>query len=114
LLPGDFVYLDEIQKIYVERVGSGPPLLMVPGMTGDAGELLELRDQLCSHFATVTIDRRGYSRSPRGWTKSSCDEQARDLARLMDALGLEWAYVFAASVGAAAVVKLLMRYPGRV
>jgi pimeloyl-ACP methyl ester carboxylesterase len=83
-------------------------------MTGDAGELAALRDELSRDFSTITLDRRGYSRSPRGWTKSSVDEQAADLARLMDALGLESAFVFAVSIGAAAALKLLMRHPRRV
>ena len=114
LLPGEVVYLDGMQRLYVERAGGGAPLLMVPGLTGDAAELAALRDELSQDFATATIDRRGYSRSPRGWRKSSIEEQAGDLARVMDVMGWEAAHVFAASVGASVALAFWLRHPRRV
>ena len=114
LLPGEVVHLDAVQRMYVERAGEGPPLLLVPGMSGDAAELAPLRDALRARFDTLCIDRRGFSRSPRGWSKSSIDAQADDLARVMDVAGWRAAFVIASGIGAAAAIKLVARYPRRV
>jgi pimeloyl-ACP methyl ester carboxylesterase len=118
LLPGGHVYLDEIHKLYVERTASieaaGVPVLLVPGPTGDAGEMRPLAALIADEHPLIAIDRRGYSRSPRGWTKSSYDGLADDLVALLDAFGLERVIVVSAGVGACAAIKLMMRYPGRV
>jgi pimeloyl-ACP methyl ester carboxylesterase len=114
LLGGEVLYLDGMQRVYLEREGAGEPLLMVPGLTGDAAELAPLRDVLAARFDTVALDRRGFSRSPRGWRKSSVEEQAGDLARVLDLLQWDSAHVFAASVGASVALAFWMRHPRRV
>ena len=55
--------------IYHEVRGSGPPVLFISGMTGDAGHYAKVAEVLATEFTAVTYDRRGNSRSPRppGW-----------------------------------------------
>jgi pimeloyl-ACP methyl ester carboxylesterase len=114
LLPGGYVYLDEIQKLYCEQSGNGPSVIMIPGLGGDAAEFSALRALFVDEFSIVVFDRRGYSRSPRGWSKSSVDEQANDVSKLIRTLGLGAVFVFAASVGAAVALKLIMRFPAQI
>ena len=99
--------------IYHEVRGSGPVILFVSGMTGDAGHYAEVAQLLADEFTVVTYDRRGNSRSarPQGWTATSIDEQADDAAGLVDSLGVAPAAVFGSSGGAIILINLLRRRP---
>lgn len=100
-------------ELYHEVRGAGPPLLMIPGATGDAGYLAPVADHLADEFTVVTYDRRGNSRSsgPPGWTKTSTAEQSDDAAGLLELLGLAPAAVFGTSGGAIIALDLLVRSP---
>ena len=100
-------------ELYYERRGSGPPVLFIPGATGDAGHFARVAELLAGEFTVVTYDRRGNSRSPRpaGWTTTSMDEQADDAAGLLRALDLAPAAVFGTSGGAVILLNLLLRHP---
>jgi pimeloyl-ACP methyl ester carboxylesterase len=100
-------------KLYFERRGGGPPVLLVAGATGEAGSFEELARQLADEFEVVTYDRRGYSRSPRpaGWNATSIAEQADDAAGLLAALGLAPAAVFGTSAGAIIALEVALRRP---
>jgi len=56
--------------LYYEKQGTGTPVLLIAGSTGDAGNFTRAADLMADEFAVVTYDRRGNSRSPRptGWT----------------------------------------------
>jgi pimeloyl-ACP methyl ester carboxylesterase len=100
-------------QLYHEVRGSGPPVLFISAITGDAGHWKEVGDLLSNEFTVVAYDRRGNSRSPRpaDWTKTSIDEQADDAAELVRALGLAPAAVVGTSVGAVILLNLLLRHP---
>lgn len=100
-------------EIHHEICGSGPAILFISGMTGDAGHYAEVGELLASEFTVVTYDRRGNSRSPRprGWIATSIDEQAADAAGLLDALGITPAAVFGSSGGAIILLNLLRLRP---
>lgn len=101
-------------QIYHEVRGSGPPLLLIVGLTGDAGWFQPLSETLAESFTVVTYDRRGNSRSPRPqcWTSTSIAEQADDAAALLSDLRLDPALVFGNSLGAVIALELLVRHPG--
>jgi pimeloyl-ACP methyl ester carboxylesterase len=100
-------------KLYHEVRGSGPPLLLISGGTGDAGEWTRLAPVLAEGLTVVTYDRRGMSRSPRpaGSTATSMSEQAGDAAALLRALTLAPALVVGHSGGAAIACSLVARHP---
>ncbi len=99
-------------KLYCEVQGTGPAIVLVPGATGDGGYLQPLADALTDEFTVVTYDRRGNSRSPRpeGWTQTSNDEQARDLAGLIKALNVAPAVVFGNSSGGIIALFAVMQH----
>ncbi len=103
-------------ELYVERRGSGPPLLFIMGATGDGGHFAELAGLLADAFTVVLYDRRGNGRSPRppGWTSTSPEEQADDAAALLAALGLQPAAVYGTSSAAVIALCLLLRHRGAV
>lgn len=100
-------------EIYHEVRGTGPPVLLVMGATGDAGHFETVADLLADEFTVLSYDRRGNGRSPapHGWTGTSVEEQADDAAALLDALGLVPAAVFGTSSGAVFTLGLLVGHP---
>jgi pimeloyl-ACP methyl ester carboxylesterase len=103
-------------EIHHEIRGTGVPLLLIMGGSGDGGHFDVFADLLSDEFAVITYDRRGNGRSPvpAGWTTTSPEEQADDAAGLLDALGLSPAAVFGTSSGAVFALCLLARHPAAV
>ena len=99
--------------LYHEVRGSGPPVLLIMGATGDGGHFDRLADRLADQFTIITYDRRGNGRSPPppSWTTTSNDEQADDAAALLRSLGQAPALVFGTSLGAIYALRLLIRHP---
>lgn len=99
--------------LYAEVAGGGPPLLLITGGTGDAGEWAPVAPALAQDFTVVTYDRRGMSRSPRpdGWLTTSLAEQADDAAGLLRELSLAPALVVGHSGGGSIACELLARHP---
>jgi len=100
-------------RIFYEIRGSGPPLLLIMGLTGDAGWVGPLAELLAEQFTVITYDRRGNSRSPRpeGWKSTSVAEQADDAAGLLSTLGFSPTIVFGNSLGAMILLELIVRHP---
>ena len=100
-------------ELYHEVRGTGPPVLLIMGATGDGGHFDALADVLADEFTVVTYDRRGNGRSPvpAGWRTTSPEEQADDAAALLDALGIGPAAVFGTSSGGNFALCLLVRHP---
>jgi pimeloyl-ACP methyl ester carboxylesterase len=100
-------------QLYYEVRGTGPPLMLIMGATGDAGNFATVADQLADEFTVLTYDRRGNSRSsrPPGWHTTTPEEQADDAAGLLRALELASVAVFGTSSGAICALSLLIREP---
>lgn len=98
--------------LYHEVRGSGPPILFVPGLPGDAGQFSAVADALASDHTVITYDRRGNSRSrrPPGWNATSVAEQVADAATLLD-LAAGPACVYGSSVGAIVALELARTRP---
>jgi 3-oxoadipate enol-lactonase len=96
--------------IHYERAGTGPDLLFVHGMCGDARVWERQVAILGDRHTCTTYDRRGHSRSPRGDADESDGVHADDAAALIEALGLD-PIVVASSGGARIVLELLRRRP---
>jgi pimeloyl-ACP methyl ester carboxylesterase len=100
-------------RIYYEKRGRGPAVLLVSGATGDAGHWTTVADILADAYTVITYDRRGNSRSPRppGWTSTTVGEQADDAAALLRGLDLAPAIVFGTSAAAGILADLCLRHP---
>ena len=90
----------EIELSY-ERAGSGPPLLLIMGMSGtfdhwDAGFLDDLRRD----FDVIVYDHRGVGASSRlGEGRLTIAQLAQDAAGLLDTLQIDSAHVLGFSMG---------------
>jgi 3-oxoadipate enol-lactonase len=101
----------EVELDY-ERSGSGPPLLLIMGMSGSAlhwGEpfLAALRRD----FEVIVYDHRGVGASSRLNGPVTIAEMAADAAGLIEALGLESAHVVGISMGGMIAQELALAHP---
>ena len=98
-------------SIYYEQTGTGPALLFIHGMCGDArvwdGQVARLADR----FGCVTYDRRGHTRSSLGTEPESVETHAADAAALIEALRLDRPIVVGSSGGARITVELARTRP---
>jgi pimeloyl-ACP methyl ester carboxylesterase len=101
-------------ELYHEVRGTGPPVLLIMGATGDGGHFDALADVLADEFMVISYDRRGNGRSPvpADWQTTSPEEQADDAAALLDALGTGPVAVFGTSAGGNFALCLMVRHPG--
>ena len=102
-------------EIYYEETGSGPPIILsAGGLQGVASSYREVAEALSREHRVVVYDRRfgGQSRSPL--VVQTWDMVCDDLFGLMDALGLDRAYLGGGSFGAAISLGCAWRRPQRV
>jgi pimeloyl-ACP methyl ester carboxylesterase len=98
-------------ELYYESLGEGTPLLLqahdhTPWLFGQAPVFSQ-------RYRFLTYDRRGTGRSaspPGEWTAA---DLANDLARFLDALGIERAIVGGSSLGGVITAQFAVDHPGR-
>jgi 3-oxoadipate enol-lactonase len=110
------VRVGEIELSY-ERAGSGPPLLMIMGMSGtfdhwNATFLQELRRD----FETIVYDHRGVGESSRLEGPITTAQLAEDAAGLLAALEVDddSAHVLGISMGGMVAQELALAHPARI
>jgi 3-oxoadipate enol-lactonase len=102
-------------ELSYERSGSGPPLLLIMGLSGTMlhwGEpfLQALRED----FDVIAYDNRGVGASSRVEAPFSIADMAADAAGLMAALELESAHVMGISMGGMVAQELALANPARI
>jgi len=98
-------------QIAYEVAGEGEPLVLVHGSWGDRHNWDTVFDSLARSFRVVRYDRRGHSESERPPGQGSFQEDADDLAALIEALQLGTAHVVGNSGGAAIALKASVKRP---
>jgi 3-oxoadipate enol-lactonase len=104
----------EVELDY-ERSGSGPPLLLIMGMSGTAlhwGE--SFLEPLRRDFDVIVYDHRGVGASSRLDGVITIAQMAEDAAGLLDALEIESAHVVGISMGGMVAQELALAHPERV
>jgi len=93
---------------------ASPPLLLVMGLGFSSGAWAGLPKRLAEQFRVITFDNRGTGKSecPRGPFRTR--DLADDAAAVLDAAGIESAYVFGISMGGMIASELVLRHPKRV
>jgi pimeloyl-ACP methyl ester carboxylesterase len=100
-------------EYYVE--GSGPPLLMIQGMGGQASSWGEpFMDRLRPHFTTVRFSNRGVGLSDNPGNVVTIPAMADDAAGLLRELGIEKAHVLGISMGGMIAQDFAIRHAGLV
>lgn len=85
-------------SMHYEVGGSGPPLLLIPGMLSDSATWLPVVGPLETAFTVIRPDNRATGRS-QGTEDFLLPDCADDLAALLDHLGLDGVHVAGHSMG---------------
>lgn len=101
--------------LHVARAGEGPPLVMLHGFTGSGESWRELAASLADRCTTIAVDLPGHGRSsaPPDAGRYALPRFADDLARVLDALGLERVALLGYSMGGRAALHFALRHPER-
>ena len=102
------------RRIYYDEAGTGPPLLLIPGQSGDRrGCLAWLAAALAPGFRVVAMDNRdaGESEPESGYYRLA--DLAGDVAALLDALGIARAHVLGHSLGGKIALQCALDHPAR-
>ena len=100
-------------EIYYEEAGSGPPLMLVPGLGGVGAIWKPQVDDWKDRFRCISHDHRGCGQSTRTAGAYSVERMADDVVRLMDKLGIERAHYIGHSTGGAIGQILALDHPDR-
>jgi 3-oxoadipate enol-lactonase len=99
-------------RLYYHERGSGPTVLFIHGMCGQANVWDGQLERLSASFRCIAYDRRGHTRSSLGDVRRrSVQLHADDCAQLIRALRIAPCFVVGSSGGALVAVDLLRRYP---
>jgi len=96
-----------------ERRGRGRPLLLIHGYPLDHTIWNEVAPRLADRFDLILPDLRGFGASDAVETAYNMDDLASDLARLLDHLGIEKAYLAGHSMGGYVSLAFARAYPQR-
>lgn len=102
-------------SLYYEATGHGTPIVFVHEYATDCRSWEAQVRFFSRHYRCITFNARGYPPSdvPADAALYGQDFARDDIAAVMDALGLQRAYLVGVSMGAAAALHFGMQYPGR-
>ena len=101
-------------KLYWNQRGSGPPLLLIMGLSFTHEMWFRLLPALEPRYRLIAFDNRGMGRSevPKG--PYTIAQMASDAAAVLDAAGVASAHVLGASMGGMIAQELALERPERV
>src|SRR5918993_1632260 len=111
----EHVQVGDINLAY-KRFGQGKPILFIAGtsQTKDAWEPTLLSQLAATNHTVIVFDNRGIGETTVGTKPFSIEQFANDTAGLLDALQIEKADVFGASLGSFVAQELTLNYPQKV
>lgn len=102
-------------RLSYERSGSGPPLLLIMGLSGTMRHWSEpFLALLREHFDVIAYDHRGVGQSSRVEQPFTIAELAVDAAGLLAALDVPAAHVLGISMGGMVAQELALAEPDRI
>ncbi len=110
---GDLVEISS-GRVYVKTIGTGPPVIALPGFAGTSWTWTRLANELQDDFTFHLFDFLGYGLSdkPEGADFSPIG-QARQIEQLMKALGLRRCILLSTSASAQPALHAAFRQPRR-
>ena len=99
--------VDGNPRISFDEAGSGPPLVFLHGIGGNSTNWREQQSAMADLCTTISWDARGYGRSEDYEGPLEFRLFGEDLARLLDARGIEKAHLVGLSMGARILLAAL-------
>src|SRR5215216_3767010 len=111
----EHVQVGDINIAY-KRFGQGKPILFIAGtsQTKDAWDPTLLLELAATNHTVIVFDNRGMGETTVGTKPFSIEQFANETAGLLDALQIEKADVFGASLGSFVAQELALNYPEKV
>jgi 3-oxoadipate enol-lactonase len=101
--------------MWVDRVGSGPAIVFIHGLTTDHTLFGAQREPFSKSYTFIAYDVRGYGKSERAYEPPyGLDVQVADLRALLPALGFDRAILVGFSMGGIISQQFAVRYPDMV
>ena len=101
-------------NIYYEIHGEGEPLLLIMGYAASSGQWFRQIPGLSREYRVVAFDNRGTGQSDKPDIPYSMEMLSRDVAGLLDALGIDASHICGHSMGGMIAQDFALRYPDRV
>ena len=101
-------------ELYYELQGSGPPVLVIPGLGGDVRMFSWLVTAIAASRRVLALDPRGGGRSAKPRPPYSIDQMADDAVGMLQSAGMDSATVLGYSMGGRIALNLALRHPERV
>jgi formylglycine-generating enzyme required for sulfatase activity len=112
--PGEgFIVAAGARLQYLDWGGSGPALVLIPGLGDDPHIFTDLAMALTDHFHVISYARRGFAGS-EGVGPYDIETLTEDLTTVMDALELRTATLVGISAGADEMTATAAKHPERV
>jgi 3-oxoadipate enol-lactonase len=97
---------------YAEPWKAGPaPVVFIHGLGGSHDMWLYQVPAFCARFPTLTLDLRGHGQSTKPDQDFGMADLARDVVRLLRALGVERAHLVGLSLGGMVAQQFALDYP---
>lgn len=97
--------------IYYEKVGSGPPLILIPALPFDHNNWIYQVERFSERFTTIAVDLRGLGQSAPCADPFTLDDMAKDILGVMNDQGMtEGAVVIGCSTGSKIALHLGCHY----
>jgi pimeloyl-ACP methyl ester carboxylesterase len=111
----EHIQIGDINIAY-KQFGQGKPILFISGtsQTKDAWDPTLLLELAATNHTVIVFDNRGIGETTVGTQPFSIEQFANDTAGLLDALHVEEADVFGASLGSFIAQELTLNYPQKV
>ncbi len=100
--------------LYYEETGSGPPLLLIAGLSGNTLGWTLLMPALAERFRVIAFDNRGAGRSSAPPGPYSTQQMPYEAAALLDQLGVARAHVLGHSMGGMIAQELALAHPEQI
>jgi len=106
---GSFMQVGALRMHYIERPGSGTPVVLIHGLPGTAQDFDAVTPLLAGH-RTIAIDRPGFGYSSGGYV--SFDRQLSGIHALLSRLNVIRPILVGHSYGGTVALGYAERYPG--
>jgi pimeloyl-ACP methyl ester carboxylesterase len=101
-------------RCYYELLGSGDPLVLVPGLGTTSGLWHAAATELANSFSVILLDNRGVGKSIPKRPPKTLEDFSVDLIELMDHLQIARAHVMGLSLGGMIAYHVASDHPSRV
>jgi 3-oxoadipate enol-lactonase len=101
-------------EIYYVVAGSGPPVVLLHPFPAHHEFWLPLAKFLSSRYQLIMPDLRGHGESELGEGPATMQKHASDIARIMDAAGIDRAPLIGVSIGGYLIFEFWRRFRDRV